>query len=86
MCFIAWLVALSGVAEAGEVLWSGLFNASATVAESKGSWSNQVGAWQWYIHGTASTDQYLGLSPDHKNPADTSDEQGIRITIVGHFI
>ncbi|KAI2709107.1 CAZyme family GH131 [Penicillium roqueforti] len=84
MRFIAWLVALSGVAEAGEVLWSGLFNASATVADfDEWSWSNQVGAWQWYIHGTASTDQYLGLSPDHKNPADTSDEQGIRITIDG---
>lgn len=51
----------------------------------KGSWSNQVGAWQWYIHGNASTDKYLGLSPDHKNPADTSDAQGVRITIVGHI-
>jgi hypothetical protein len=50
----------------------------------KGSWSNQVGDWQWYIHGSASTETYLGLSPDNKNPADTSDEQGIRITIVGH--
>lgn len=52
----------------------------------EGSWSNQVGAWQWYIHGKASTDKYLGLSPDHKNPADTSDAQGIRITIVGNIL
>lgn len=51
----------------------------------EGSWSNQVGAWQWYIHGNASTDNYLGLSPDHKNPADTSDAQGVRITIVGYI-
>ncbi|KUM57247.1 hypothetical protein ACN42_g9941 [Penicillium freii] len=81
---LAWLVSLPMVAEAGEVLWSGRFNASATVADiNKWSWSNQVGAWQWYIHGNASTDKYLGLSPDHKNPADTSDAQGIRITIDG---
>ncbi|KAJ5306990.1 hypothetical protein N7508_006005 [Penicillium antarcticum] len=80
----AWLISLPMVAEAGEVLWSGLFNASATVADfDKWSWSNQVGAWQWYIHGTASTDEYLGLSPDHKSPADTSEAQGIRITIDG---
>lgn len=29
----AWLVSLPMVAEAGEVLWSGRFNASATVAD-----------------------------------------------------
>ncbi|KAJ5238177.1 CAZyme family GH131 [Penicillium chrysogenum] len=81
---LAWLLSLPIAAEAGEVLWSGFFNASATVADfDKWSWSNQVGDWQWYIHGSASTETYLGLSPDNKNPADTSDEQGIRITIDG---
>ncbi|QQK47469.1 carbohydrate-binding module family 1 protein [Penicillium digitatum] len=81
---LAWLVSLPMVADAGEVLWSGFFNASATVADfDKWSWSNQVGDWQWYIHGSAGTDKYLGLSPDHKNPADSTDEQGIRITIDG---
>ncbi|KAJ5817385.1 hypothetical protein N7447_009618 [Penicillium robsamsonii] len=81
---LSWLVSLPMVAEAGEVLWSGLFDASATVADfDEWSWSNQVGAWQWYIHGSAPTEEYLGLSPDHKNPAGTSDEQGIRITIDG---
>ncbi|KAJ5521079.1 hypothetical protein N7463_001532 [Penicillium fimorum] len=81
---LAWLVSLPMVAEAGEVLWSGFFDASATVADfDEWSWSNQVGAWQWYIHGSAPTEEYLGLSPDHKNPAGTSDEQGIRITIDG---
>jgi hypothetical protein len=52
---------------------------------TKGSWSNQVGAWQWYIHGPGSTENYLGLSPEYKNPADTSDAQGIRITIVSRI-
>ncbi|KAJ5189999.1 hypothetical protein N7472_009013 [Penicillium cf. griseofulvum] len=81
---LAWLVSLPIVAEAGEVLWSGLFDASASVADfDEWSWSNQVGAWQWYIHGSGATEKYLGLSPDNKNPAATSEEQGIRITIDG---
>lgn len=47
-----------------------------------GSWSNQIAPWQWYIHGTSSTDKYLGLSPNFKNPSDASDALGLRITIV----
>lgn len=46
-----------------------------------GSWSNQVGAWQWYIHGSGKTSEYLGISPEFKNPA-AADAQGLRITIV----
>ncbi|KAJ5511364.1 hypothetical protein LT330_009673 [Penicillium expansum] len=81
---LAWLITVPMVAEAGEVLWSGFFNGSATVADfDKWSFSNPVGDWQWYIHGDAATDKYLSLSPDHKNPADTRDEQGVRITIDG---
>ncbi|KAH2114291.1 hypothetical protein KXW75_005444 [Aspergillus fumigatus] len=69
---------------AGSVLWSGIFDSSATVEDfDKWSWSNQVGSWQWYIHGSGKTSEYLGLSPDFKNPADTSDAQGVRITIDG---
>ncbi|GFF54194.1 hypothetical protein IFM46972_09964 [Aspergillus udagawae] len=69
---------------AGTVLWSGNFNSSATVEDfDKWSWSNQIEPWQWYIHGSGKTTEYLGLSPDFKNPADTSDAQGVRITIDG---
>ena len=46
-----------------------------------GSWSNQVGAWQWYIHGSGETSEYLGVSSEFKNPA-AADAQGLRITIV----
>lgn len=38
--------------------------------------------WQSYIHGAGATSEYLELSSDFKNPADTSDAQGIRISIV----
>jgi hypothetical protein len=48
-----------------------------------GSWSNQIQPWQWYIHGSGSTSEYLGLSASYKNPADTSDALGLRTTIVG---
>ncbi|RAH78648.1 hypothetical protein BO86DRAFT_438030 [Aspergillus japonicus CBS 114.51] len=69
---------------AGTVLWSGIFNSSATVEDfDDWSWSNQIEPWQWYIHGTGNTSDYLGLSTDFKNPADTSDAQGLRISIDG---
>ena len=47
-----------------------------------GSWSNPVGPYQWYIHGSEATSNYLEVSADFKNPADKSDEKGIRISIV----
>lgn len=47
-----------------------------------GSWSNQIGDWQWYIHGDGETSDYLELSEGFKGPGDKSDDQGIRITIV----
>ncbi|GMG08905.1 unnamed protein product [Aspergillus oryzae] len=50
-----------------------------------GSWSNQVGAWQWYIHGSGKTSEYLGISPEFKNPA-AADAQGLRITIRSELI
>ncbi|KAL5482714.1 hypothetical protein ACEPAI_9308 [Sanghuangporus weigelae] len=66
------------------IVWRGIFNSSSTVADfDKWSWSNQIQPWQWYIHGSGATSTYLGLSPSFKNPADTSDAQGIRITIDG---
>ncbi|GIJ92119.1 hypothetical protein Asppvi_011095 [Aspergillus pseudoviridinutans] len=78
------LLAFPASSLAGTVLWSGIFNSSATVEDfDKWSWSNQIEPWQWYIHGSGKTTEYLGLSPDFKNPADTSDAQGVRITIDG---
>ncbi|KAB8075870.1 hypothetical protein BDV29DRAFT_200624 [Aspergillus leporis] len=77
------LLALPASTLAGTVLWSGIFNSSDTVADlDKWSWSNQIGAWQWYIHGDGKTSEYLGLSSGFKNPA-ASDAQGLRITIDG---
>ncbi|KAE8397592.1 hypothetical protein BDV37DRAFT_276811 [Aspergillus pseudonomiae] len=77
------LLALPASTLAGPVLWSGIPDSSLTVDDiDKWSWSNQVGAWQWYIHGSGKTSQYLGVSSEFKNPA-AADAQGLRITIDG---
>ncbi|KAF4612099.1 hypothetical protein D9613_003637 [Agrocybe pediades] len=71
-------------ASAGTVIWNGFFNSSFTSSTfDQWSWSNQIAPWQWYIHGSAATSQYLGVSPNFKNPADTSEAQGLRTTIDG---
>ncbi|KAB8251807.1 hypothetical protein BDV35DRAFT_296540 [Aspergillus flavus] len=68
--------------QAGEIVWDGFFNSSFTVDQlDKWSWSNPVGPYQWYIHGSEATANYLEVSADFKNPADESDEKGIRISI-----
>ncbi|EIN05271.1 hypothetical protein PUNSTDRAFT_75168 [Punctularia strigosozonata HHB-11173 SS5] len=71
-------------AHAGTVLWNGFFNSSFTVADfDKWSFSNEIQPWQWYIHGPGATSEYLAVSADYKNPADTSEAQGIKTTIDG---
>ncbi|KAJ6559132.1 hypothetical protein DFH09DRAFT_1316892 [Mycena vulgaris] len=64
--------------EAGTTVWSGNFNAYPTVATFD-NWSWR--AYQWYIHGTQPTSHFLALGPAFKNPADTSETNGIRMTI-----
>ncbi|PWY73118.1 hypothetical protein BO94DRAFT_578329 [Aspergillus sclerotioniger CBS 115572] len=77
------LLAFPASTLAGSVLWSGIFNSSATVTDfDDWSWSNQIEPWQWYIHGSDNTSEYLGLSSSYKNPA-ASDAQGLRTTIDG---
>ena len=47
----------------------------------KWSFSNPVGAYQYYIHGSGAVDKYVNLDASYKNPADTSSKQGVKITI-----
>jgi len=78
------LAVLAASARAGTVVWSGIFNSTTTVADfDKWSFSNEIMPWQWYIHGASATANYLALSSSYKNPADTSDAQGIKMTIDG---
>ncbi|OCB88929.1 hypothetical protein A7U60_g3884 [Sanghuangporus baumii] len=83
------LVSLVGIASflgisvhAGTVVWSGSFDAYSSASDfDNWSWSNQVGEYQWYIHGSGATSDYLALDPSYKNPADTDETQGLRVTI-----
>jgi hypothetical protein len=47
----------------------------------KWSFSNPVGAYQYYIHGPGKVDAYVNLDASFKNPADTKSKQGVMITI-----
>lgn len=78
---VALLAALAASVE-GAILWDGRFN-DLTSAEdlNKWSWSNQVGPYQYYIHGPGTVTQYINLSPDYKNPADSGSRQGARFTL-----
>jgi len=75
------LLALIGTVSAGTVLWDGRANDYADSSFlDKWSWSSQVGPYQYYIHGSGSTKDYVNMDTSYKNPADTGSKQGIRIT------
>jgi hypothetical protein len=79
---LAFIAALLSPALAGTVVWDGRFNDVSSNADiDKWSWSNQVGPYQYYIHGSGAIDKYVNLSPSYKNPADTSSKQGVKMTI-----
>jgi hypothetical protein len=67
---------------AAEVLWDGRFNDMSSAEDlNKWSWGNQVGPYQWYIHGSDEVSSYVELSSDHKNPADSASSQGAKISL-----
>ncbi|KAJ3756809.1 hypothetical protein EV360DRAFT_84623 [Lentinula raphanica] len=73
---------LSGLAYAGTTIWSGSFNPYPNVSVfDEWSWADEVGTYQWYIHGTEPTSHYLALSPSYKNPADSAETNGLMVTI-----
>ena len=75
------LLLLAATAQAA-VLWDGRFNDLSSAADlGKWSWSNQVGPYQYYIHGSGGVDKYINLAAAHKNPNDTSSKQGARFTL-----
>ena len=76
MFTITAVFALAGSASAS-LLWDGRLNnyTDASFLEAW-SWSNQVGPYQYYIHGSGSVSDYVALSADYKNPDDASSDQG----------
>ncbi|KAH0347395.1 glycoside hydrolase family 131 protein, partial [Aureobasidium melanogenum] len=80
-------IALTTVLLAGssmaEIIWDGRFTDKSAAEIDKWSWNNQVGAYQYYIHGSGATTDYINISPDYVNPADSSSADGARITVDG---
>lgn len=79
---VTLLSALVSAVSAGTILWDGRFNDMTSSADlNKWSWANQVGNYQYYIHGSGAVTKYVNLSPSYKNPADEGSKQGAKITI-----
>ncbi|PNS16098.1 DNA-directed RNA polymerase III subunit rpc1 [Sphaceloma murrayae] len=79
---IGLLGALAGTVAAGNILWDGRFNDLTSSADlEKWSWANQVGPYQYYIHGSGPVTSYVNLASDFKNPADTGSSKGVKLTI-----
>lgn len=79
---LAALASRLATVSAGTVLWDGRFNdLTASSDLDNWSWSNEVGPYQYYIHGSGNVTEYVNLSPSYKNPADSSSTQGVKITL-----
>ncbi|KAF1356227.1 hypothetical protein BDV97DRAFT_278839, partial [Delphinella strobiligena] len=77
----ASLTTLSTATATATILWDGRFNASTLSEIEDWSWSNQIGSYQYYIHGSENTTSYLDISGANKNPADTGSAEGVKITL-----
>ena len=76
------LLVLATTVSAGTVLWDGRVNDYESSAFlDQWSFSNPVGAYQYYIHGSGAVSDYVNLDASYKNPADTGSKQGAKVTI-----
>lgn len=76
------LLATVGSAVAGTILWDGRFNdMSSSTDLNNWSWGNQVGPYQYYIHGSSPVTEYVNLATSYKNPADGGSNQGAKISL-----
>lgn len=82
MKFLSLATGLFVGVNAGTVLWDGRFNDLNSSSDlNEWSWSDEVGPYQYYIHGPGDVTEYINLSPSYKNPADTSSTQGAKFTL-----
>ncbi|OSS45409.1 hypothetical protein B5807_10254 [Epicoccum nigrum] len=79
---LALINAIISAVSAGTTIWDGRFNDYASSADlEKWSFSNPVGSYQYYIHGSGAISKYVNLDTSFKNPADSASKQGVKITI-----
>ncbi|ESZ96489.1 hypothetical protein SBOR_3111 [Sclerotinia borealis F-4128] len=77
------LAALIGsvTSASGTILWDGRFDSSTMADLEAWSFSNAVGDYQNYIHGTGNFTKYVALDSSYKNPADSGSSLGAKITL-----
>ncbi|KAG9240422.1 carbohydrate-binding module family 1 protein [Calycina marina] len=81
MLFSLAVAALAG-SVSSTILWDGRFNDLSTSTDlNTWSWSNQVGPYQYYIHGSSAVTSYINLATAYKNPADSGSAQGAKFTL-----
>ncbi|KAH7155466.1 hypothetical protein B0J13DRAFT_226830 [Dactylonectria estremocensis] len=77
----AAFASLAGLA-AADLLWDGRFNDLESSTDlGSWSWSNQVGPYQYYIHGDGEVTEYVNLAASFGNPDDAGSSQGAKITL-----
>ncbi|TDZ36049.1 hypothetical protein C8035_v009026 [Colletotrichum spinosum] len=85
MKFTAWNLASAALLATRAqcaIIWDGRFNdLTASTDLDKWSFANAVGPYQYYIHGSGKTTEYVNLGEDFKNPADTGSKQGAKISL-----
>jgi len=76
------LLASIAASATASILWDGRFNDLTSSTDlNTWSWSNEVGPYQYYIHGSSAVTSYINLSPSYKNPADGGSVQGAKFTL-----
>ncbi|KAG8912489.1 hypothetical protein FRC00_004402 [Tulasnella sp. 408] len=79
---VAFVASLFAAARAGIVVWSGDFDYYNSASDfNNWSWANQVGEYQYYIHGSGLVTQYLDVSPSYNNPAIDGELNGLKLSI-----
>jgi len=74
-------LALFASSASASKIWDGSFSSYSSSSDfDKWSWSNEVGEYQWYIHGSGATSKYLNVDASYKNPAST-ETHGLKLTI-----
>lgn len=75
-------LAASCATTTAKLLWDGRANGQTSSAFlAKWSWSNPVGPYQYYIHGSQPVKHYVNLAPAYRNPADKGSKRGFQVRL-----
>ncbi|KAG9005393.1 hypothetical protein FRB95_004676 [Tulasnella sp. JGI-2019a] len=73
---------LFGLAQAGTVVWTGDFDYYTSPNDlNNWSWSNEVGEYQYYIHGSENVTSYIAFDPSYRNPGISGESNGLKLSI-----